>query len=147
MNILLPCGHESDKLSKECASCNQYEINPSYKQLCENINTERLARQKPTIIQRISKATEATIRYVNAGMPPFLAEDLQNVRLEQCNKCTENKDGVCVAINPETNQACGCFVNMKSAVPTEDCPLKKWPKIEIPVITNTTGKCGGCGNK
>lgn len=144
MNILLPCGHESESPKQDCLPCSKYATDSDFKVLCEKLNSERLNRQLPNIIERTGNFIKAGIRYAEAGMPAFLQEGLEQDRLRICSGCTENKDGVCVAINPTTGKACGCFVAAKSKIPTEDCPVGKWPKLNLPVIT---GKCGGCGKK
>ena len=145
-NIILPCGHESDNLSKECTPCTKYQTDAQFKQLCIKINNDRLTKQKPNIVERVVNAGNAAIRYVASGMPAFLAEELTSERLKVCNTCTENQDGVCVALDPKTGKACGCFVGAKAAVPTEDCALSKWSRLNLPVISNQ-GKCSACGKK
>lgn len=48
-------------------------------------------------------------------------KDLNNEyknRVEICNVCEERNEGIC--------NKCGCFLSVKTMLPTAKCPLNKW---------------------
>lgn len=89
MNILLPCGHESESLNDECLPCSIYKNNEQYREVCRKINKKRIEAQTPTLIEKTFKAGEAVYKYVKSGMPSFLIEELSKNRQDICLKCTE----------------------------------------------------------
>jgi predicted Zn-ribbon and HTH transcriptional regulator len=121
-------------------------MNDQEREVCEKLNKKRLESQKPNIIERAANLINAGVKYVEAGIPSLLNNDLHSDRMRQCSSCTENNEGICVAINPSTGKACGCFIAAKTKVPTEECPVGKWKRVELPTLSPKKG-CGGCGSK
>lgn len=52
-------------------------------------------------------------------------------RIKICETCPFNENWIC--------KKCGCSINIKARWQTQDCPEKKWPKL------NNSEGCG-CGN-
>lgn len=46
----------------------------------------------------------------------------KTVRIEICKQCPSQLLGVC--------RKCGCFINLKAAVKSQECPLNKWSKVD-----------------
>lgn len=138
MNILLPCGHESDLLDEQCFPCSKYKNDEKYRELCYKLNQKRIDAQTPNLIQKTLKAGEALYNYIKANMPNFLISELSKNRQEICLRCTEYN------VERDECSKCGCKIALKKEIPTEDCPMGKWPRINLNVVQ---GKCGGCGSK
>ncbi len=145
MNILLPCGHESETPKDDCLPCSKYVADPKFKELCEKIHKERQLKQLPPIKAQVDNLVKARERFINSELP-LIESQLHKDRLVICQNCTENMNGTCVGINKETNEACGCVIAVKAKIPTEQCPAGKWPKVNLEVL-RSAGGCGGCGGK
>jgi len=54
-----------------------------------------------------------------------VSDEIQKERLNICLDCKHLK--------PTINQCqlCGCFMNMKTWMPDQKCPIDKWGKVEI----------------
>ena len=137
-NILLPCSHTSQELSKECSVCTKYSEDEKFKQLCIKLDDERLNKKMPNIIERGINLGKAAVNYIKEGLPSLLNDAVYENRLETCSSCVDNRNGICV------NKQCGCVIAIKAKIPTEDCPAGKWPKLNLPVISNS---CGGCPSR
>lgn len=147
MNILLPCGHESNSISSECLLCSKYVSDPQFKTMCEKIHKDRQIKNLAPIMERIESLTESRDKFQSSGLG-LLEETLFNSRMEVCKNCTSNVDGICTEPLKDTGKACGCIVSVKAKIPTEQCPAGKWPKLNLDVISNKIGGgCGGCNKR
>jgi len=77
----------------------------------------------PPLLEQISNLTKALkvalIGFLRTGEVKAKSE-LQQKRMLVCLACDKlSNDFRC--------QECGCFVKAKSALLTQDCPLRKWP--------------------
>lgn len=52
-----------------------------------------------------------------------VSREVRKNRLASCELCLSYKAGVCTE--------CGCVVKLKSKVASEECPLGKWPTVEV----------------
>lgn len=50
-----------------------------------------------------------------------VTESQQNKRLSICRSCKYHDDGQC--------EICTCYIEPKSMLVTEDCPIGRWPKL------------------
>lgn len=64
----------------------------------------------------------AISRYAAAGCPNVTADQFR-ARIEVCGKCHMCRHGRCLA------HSCGCFIESKAQMATEDCPVGYWPKV------------------
>jgi len=81
--------------------------------------TPHVVTVQPTILQKAKTATRAAVRFVTGGMTTVTA-DLQQRRLKTCQGCEHYNGSLC--------GVCGCLISAKSWLPTENCPLQKWPE-------------------
>jgi hypothetical protein len=72
----------------------------------------------PSIWRMAATATMAAAQYAASGFKTVPAET-QKARLDVCETCPHRKENVC--------QVCGCYIDKKSWLPFEDCPIGKWP--------------------
>ena len=77
--------------------------------------------EPPGLLRRAANFAGALGRAVAAGLP-LVTQEQQAARLEVCKGCQEYSGLQC--------RQCGCVASLKAMLGTEDCPLKKWPKIE-----------------
>lgn len=54
----------------------------------------------------------------------YVSETIQKERMDICKACP--------MLRPvsKTCKKCGCYVNLKTKIKTEQCPLSKWGKVE-----------------
>lgn len=89
-------------------------------------------RKPPTLVRRIRSAARAYWAFRRSGKP-MLGPDETGERLAICQSC-EHKSTHKIF---DLCNLCGCLLTFKSKLPTERCPLRKWPGDE-------SGGCGGC---
>ena len=79
------------------------------------------------ITTKMLRYTRAIARWIKAGRPARLREDVAQIYYENCVPCSEmdGKTGQC--------RVCGCHIGLKTspllnkiAMATEHCPLDKW---------------------
>lgn len=87
--------------------------------------------------EQILSFTQSFIAYLKSGkqeVPPQLYQQ----RIITCFKCEKRtKDWRC--------SECGCSLELKAKWATEECPLGKWQKIELPIIKNQLSINSSCG--
>ncbi len=89
-------------------------------------------RSPPTLVKRIKSAARAYWAFYRSGKPMLSRQETDD-RLAICQSC-EHKSVHKVL---DLCNLCGCLLKFKSKLPTERCPLRKWPGDE-------SGGCGGC---
>lgn len=109
-----------------------------YRTLWDSHNNYLAPSIEPSSTDKVKNFLLAISKYAINGFKNVSSEDYEK-RLITCNDCDKNKHGVC--------QECGCFIGVKAKWATEDCPLGKWPKIELPMIEQKGSGCGGCGKR
>jgi hypothetical protein len=72
----------------------------------------------PTVLKMAWRALKAAARFVGGGMQTVPAET-RRLRLATCEACEHHTGTRC--------RLCGCFTGLKSHLPHESCPIKKWP--------------------
>jgi tetratricopeptide (TPR) repeat protein len=77
-------------------------------------------RSGPSMLRMAMSATKAMANFVGAGFKTATPE-LQQRRLQTCSTC-EHYTGMRCKI-------CGCFIQVKSRMLAEDCPIGKWPAV------------------
>jgi hypothetical protein len=81
---------------------------------------------KPTMAQMAKNFFKSAAVFVAAGMPRASLQDIEK-RLDFCRYCIEYDDqayngmGKC--------NVCGCNMEIKTVMATEECPLGKWWKV------------------
>ncbi len=78
----------------------------------------RAAGSGPKLLRMALSATKAMANFAGSGFKT-VSPELQHKRLQTCTGC-EHYTGVRCRI-------CGCFINVKSRMVHEDCPIGKWP--------------------
>lgn len=79
---------------------------------------------QPSAAKVAGNAAKAAGRAIGAfltGKPVLVETDVRNARLTVCHSCDR--------FDPKKNRCseCGCYVNGKTKLATERCPLGKWP--------------------
>ena len=98
-------------------------------------------KEKPGLLKQAMNFAKSTAKHVKNGMQRVSTEKLRK-RLEICNHCDRLNKGRC--------SECGCFVSVKAAWESEECPLKKWgSEINRVNLGRKPGRsgCGSCGKK
>jgi len=66
-------------------------------------------------------AEAASVEFEKIKLP----EEQRNERLDTCLKCEH-------LFKPTTScKLCGCFMKAKTYIPSQSCPINKWPAIKI----------------
>ena len=104
-----------------------------------------LEKQKlaPTLLDRLKNFASAVIEHAKDGFSRVSEKDYKE-RTDICEPCEycdkSNKVWSC--------NKCGCYIQIKASWASQDCPIGKWPKIELPMVqTNDTKEKparGGC---
>jgi hypothetical protein len=96
----------------------------------------------PSMIEQVKRYSMAQLRSIFVGGHGLTNTQISE-RLKECEKCEQHfreagsGRGRCAV--------CGCYTKEKAEMPTEDCPMKKWPRIELKMAPpSSTGPCGGC---
>ncbi len=117
-----------------CGICgaenNQYA--PRTKVDAEGVDTTE-ENKMPSMFQQAKNLAKSVYDYAASGAEKA-PEKIYRSRLEICEGCDKLSKDRC--------SECGCFVKMKAAWGSEECPIGKWGRYE-----QTRGKCGGCGGK
>ena len=74
--------------------------------------------QPPSIWRMAATATAAAAQYAASGFR-VVPEETQQARLKACEGCVQRQENIC--------RVCGCYLDKKTWLPFEDCPLGKWP--------------------
>ena len=96
----------------------------------------------PSVTIQAGNAIAAIGRAANAalhGQQVLVDTETKAARLARCNSCRHLKDQRCVL--------CGCFVDAKAAVATEECPddPPQWERVSGQPSPHRDGSCGKCG--
>lgn len=87
-----------------------------------------LKKDKPKLPSKLKMAAnlaKAVTKYVASGAENVTTEQLE-ARLDVCNMCEFRNDSQC--------SICGCFIEKKAAMKTEDCPMAFWPRLDAPDV-------------
>jgi hypothetical protein len=111
-----------------------------YRKLWDEQISDCGAKAYPSLLERIKTFSLALAKHIESGFKK-VNKMVYDRRLEICAGCASYEQGKCVE--------CGCILNIKAEWATEDCPLEKWPKIELPMIADQKvgSGCGSCGQK
>lgn len=100
----------------DCVQCWMYEYHPAYREKCKG---------PPSLAQKAANVTKAALRWLVHG-----AQRVDNgtlaVRKRACEgdpqtpACPKFKNGWC--------ELCGCILNYKQQMKTEQCPIGRWPQ-------------------
>ena len=81
----------------------------------------------PSVIEMTANLAKSAIKHIASGSNASTKEELES-RLEVCTLCDHRKDERCTV--------CGCFMAKKAAWREEECPLGKWPALNVaPIVT------------
>lgn len=80
----------------------------------------------PSVITMAGNFATAVAQHVASGAKNSTPELLQ-LRLEQCSVCDQRRDNRCTI--------CGCYVEQKAAMQSQQCPIGKWP-METPAAAS-----------
>lgn len=80
----------------------------------------RVGDPPPSLLTMASTAITAGARFI-AGRGRVVSRDDRAARMATCKDCPSLNGSQCVE--------CGCLVAIKTWLPKEECPLKKWLKI------------------
>jgi hypothetical protein len=120
------CGAENNQHVPPNAGVDDEEVD------AEGVNiTEE--NKMPSVFQQAKNLAKSVYDYAASGAEKA-PEKIYKSRIEICEGCDKLSKGRC--------SECGCFVKMKAAWGSEECPIGKWGRYE-----QTRGKCGGCGGK
>jgi len=98
-------------------------------------------KTNPPLLQQALNFAKSTAKHVRNGMKKVSPDTLRK-RLEICRNCDR--------LNKDRCSECGCFVSVKAAWQSEDCPLNKWgSEINRVNLGRKPGKsgCGSCRKK
>lgn len=76
----------------------------------------------PGVIKLAANFAKALAEHVADGAQKCTAEQLER-RLEICTLCDQRRDDRCTV--------CGCYVHAKASWRTSQCPLARWPALEV----------------
>lgn len=91
---------------------------------------------KPNLLVIVTTAAKAFATYVRSGGEQ-VGEDVATARMNVCHQCDRRINFMGYVICSE----CKCVCNMKTKMPTQECPLNFWPATK-----KAEKKCGGCNN-
>ena len=103
---------------------------------------EKITHQSATIEaiknvgQMIGSAATAAAKFVANGAP-VVNGNMQEERMNICRSCDQFDE------QSIRCKDCKCFLEVKSRMATEVCPLNKWPSVNL----LPTRQCGGCQAK
>jgi hypothetical protein len=72
----------------------------------------------PGLLRMALSAAKSMATFLGAGLKTVPAET-QRKRLQTCASCEHHTGLRC--------KVCGCFTNLKTRMPHEECPIGKWP--------------------
>ena len=72
----------------------------------------------PGLLRKAVGVARALYNYIGSGMKT-VSPEIRNRRLEICGQCEHHTGVRC--------RLCGCFTQVKSWLPHEGCPVRKWP--------------------
>jgi hypothetical protein len=87
----------------------------------------KLKKDKPKLPSKLAMAAnlaKAVSTHIVTGSEITSKQDYED-RLSACNLCDQRVDSQCAA--------CGCFVEKKASLQSQNCPLARWPKPTAPV--------------
>lgn len=73
----------------------------------------------PSLLEQIASASAAGLRFLGNGLR-IVSAKTREARLETCRGCSQYNPG------EKKCAACGCFVQVKTWMPSERCPLGYW---------------------
>lgn len=94
-------------------------------------------------IDRIISVTKAVVQHLGSELPLLNLEEKEE-RMKICKECEFFNNNWC--------KHCGCNMNLKTLLPLQECPIKKWgvhldaQKIIDQHSKNTDVKIGECQN-
>jgi tetratricopeptide (TPR) repeat protein len=91
--------------------------------------TPPVLRSGPGYLQMALSAGKAAAQFLSSGLKTVTTETFRE-RLQQCNPCCHHIGLRC--------QICGCFINLKTRLPYEECSLGHWQM----VVTSGRGSPG-----
>lgn len=75
------------------------------------------------LVEKSLNLFRSVVNHVANGLEKT-PDNIKEIRLEICRGCNRyNKD-------LESCEECGCFVSIKTGWASEECPLKKWMRVE-----------------
>jgi len=72
--------------------------------------------------QKMEQIRDATEHAVASALPNKVSTEVQEYRYGICKGCDK------LYRPTDTCKMCGCFMQVKTWIPNESCPLKKWPE-------------------
>ncbi len=78
----------------------------------------------------------ACIRHVSEGGFD-VSDEVYKERLSICETCSERQDEICIQ--------CGCHLPLKARWATQECPLKKWPELDLTSLLPAKSRPKCCG--
>jgi Family of unknown function (DUF6171) len=117
------------------AEC-QSTSNPSRDRLLDIYEARHQGKPPPPLPSLVTQAANYAAAKIGHAFDWFANRTEEEVKacVEICAGCDQFTEGRCAK--------CGCPVEEKAAMRSEDCPVGKWPKSVGPV---THVPCGGCG--
>jgi len=82
---------------------------------------------KPTVAQMALSFFKSAAVFVAAGMPRASLQDIEK-RLDFCRYCQHFDDEAYSGMG--RCNVCGCNMEIKSVMATEECPLGKWKPVK-----------------
>jgi hypothetical protein len=74
-------------------------------------------------LQNAAGAAQRIVKTLVAGQPAILPSEQIEARRQICQKCDRRAGIQCLE--------CECIIRGKTMLVTEDCPLGRWPAIEL----------------
>lgn len=74
----------------------------------------------PNLYGQIVNFASSVVRYTSTGFKKATPEQ-KAARLEICSICEHRNETKC--------KLCGCYLNLKSTIASEQCPADKWAEI------------------
>lgn len=111
----------------------QRKENPDYE---EKKKIELTLVEPPTAIDKIKNFSKAVVKHVKDGLREVTEKEFEE-RLSICKACEYYKDGTCI------HKDCGCILDIKCKWASEECPEKKWLRLEP---QKKKSGCSACGS-
>src|SRR5262249_42295802 len=80
------------------------------------------AMQEPSVVQMGLTATKALAKFLGSGLK-MVSEEVRQERLQICAGCEHHTGMRC--------RLCSCFTSAKTRLPHQECPIHKWPAVQL----------------
>lgn len=119
-NLHTKCQVVNDKICGVCKFQSRLIDPEKLRSSLPEIKPEMMANPEerpPSLIEMGTNFIKSTAKHIMNGAPS-ISKEVYDERLAICNSCEHRSGNHC--------NLCGCNLTSKLAMPTNECPIKKW---------------------